>query len=309
MLKHKPVLLSETLELLNIKSDGIYVDCTLGGAGHSEKILEKLTTGKLYCLEQDKQAIIYAKVILNKFHNYEIIATNFRHLKKELQLRNILQVDGIIYDLGVSSPQLDEAERGFSYHQDGPLDMRMDQKQTLSAEVIVNNWSFEDIVNILWIYGEEKFARTIARAIVKYRENSKIITTLQLVDIVKSALPMKILKKAKHPARKTFQALRIAVNDELDSLRVSLKQSLQLLKSKGVLVVISFHSLEDRIVKTLFKEQVVSKIDPLLSKLPMSIKWDPIFELLTKKVVSPCEQEIQENSRARSAKLRAIIKF
>jgi 16S rRNA (cytosine1402-N4)-methyltransferase len=139
MLKHKPVLLSETLDLLNIKSDGIYVDCTLGRAGHSEKILEKLTTGKLYCLEQDKQAIVDAKVILNKFHNYEIIATNFRHLKKELQLRNILQVDGIIYDLGVSSPQLDEAERGFSYHQDGPLDMRMDQNQTLSAEVIVNN--------------------------------------------------------------------------------------------------------------------------------------------------------------------------
>ncbi|WP_342263176.1 MULTISPECIES: 16S rRNA (cytosine(1402)-N(4))-methyltransferase RsmH [unclassified Spiroplasma] len=309
MLKHKPVLLSETLDLLNIKSDGIYVDCTLGRAGHSEKILEKLTTGKLYCLEQDKQAIVDAKVILNKFHNYEIIATNFRHLKKELQLRNILQVDGIIYDLGVSSPQLDEAERGFSYHQDGPLDMRMDQNQTLSAEVIVNNWSFEDIVNILWIYGEEKFARTIARAIVKYRENSKIITTLQLVDIVKSALPMKILKKAKHPARKTFQALRIAVNDELDSLRVSLKQSLQLLKSKGVLVVISFHSLEDRIVKTLFKEQVVPKFDPLLSKLPISIKWDPSFELLTKKAVSPCEQEIQENSRARSAKLRAIRKI
>ncbi|WP_342263691.1 16S rRNA (cytosine(1402)-N(4))-methyltransferase RsmH [Spiroplasma endosymbiont of Clivina fossor] len=309
MLKHKPVLLSETLDLLNIKSEGIYVDCTLGRAGHSEKILEKLTTGKLYCLEQDKQAIIDAKVILNKFHNYEIIATNFRHLKKELQLRNILQVDGIIYDLGVSSPQLDEAGRGFSYHQDGPLDMRMDQKQPLSAEVIVNNWSFEDIANILWNYGEEKFARTIARAIVKYRENSKIITTLQLVDIVKSTLPMKILKKAKHPARKTFQALRIAVNDELDSLRVSLKQSLQLLKSKGVLVVISFHSLEDRIVKTLFKEQVVPKFDPLLSKLPMSIKRDPSFELLTKKTVSPCEQEIQENSRARSAKLRAIRKF
>lgn len=309
MIKHKPVLIEKLIELLKITKNGIYVDCTLGRGGHSEAILKKLTTGQLYCLEQDQQAIQESQVRLKKYHNYEIIPTNFKFLKMVLQLRNISEVDGIIYDLGVSSPQLDEPERGFSYQQDGPLDMRMDQRQTLDAMQIVNEWDFEKLVEILYLYGEERFAKFIAKKIIKVREIKKITTTFELVAVIKSALPMKILKQQKHPAKKTFQALRIAVNDELNSLMVSLKQAITLLKPQGTLIVISFHSLEDRIVKNVFKDLVFAKTNPLVARLPIISDFKTEYELLTKKPILPTDWEIATNRRARSAKLRAIRKF
>ena len=250
--KHITVLLNEAVDGLNIKPDGTYVDCTLGGGGHSGLILSKLSeNGKLYSFDQDITAINFNKDKFkeeNELGKINFIKSNFRNISEELNKRNILGVDGILYDLGVSSPQFDNADRGFSYNYDAPLDMRMDQSQSLTARDVVNDWSYEQLVRIFFRYGEEKFAKSIARRIEKVRQQTPIETTGQLVDLIKEAIPAKARRKGGHPAKKTFQAIRIAVNDELGALEESLEQALDLLNPGGRISVITFQSLEDRLV-------------------------------------------------------------
>lgn len=302
-MKHKSVLLNESIENLNIKEDGIYVDCTLGYAGHSSQILKRITRGCLFAFDQDGEAIKYSKEILGQINdNYEIINSNFVNIKEELNKRGITKVDGILFDLGVSSPQLDESERGFSFHKDAPLDMRMNQNGELSAKEVVNNYSLEDLTRIFYEYGEEKYSRSIATGIIKYRENKKIETTLELVSIIQNNVPEKY-RREKHPARKVFQAIRIEVNDELNVFERSLKDSLELLNKGGRICVITFHSLEDKICKNIFSS--VSKIDDSLKKLPViPDEYLPKYKVI--KTMEPSKLELEENSRSRSAKLRII---
>ena len=303
---HKSVLLAEAIENLNIKSDGIYVDATMGGAGHSSKILEKLTTGHLYCFDQDDYAINRGKEVLSKINdNFTIIKSNFTNLKEELNKLGVYHIDGILYDLGVSSFQLDIPERGFSYNYDAYLDMRMDQTKELDAKYIVNNYKEEDIANILFRYGEERFARNIAKKIIEVRKTKEINTTFELVDIIKSAYPKKELNKKGHPAKQTFQALRIAVNDELRVFEDSLYQAFDLLNKDGYIVVITFHSLEDRLCKVIFKEK--STID-IPKGVPIANIEEAPFELITKHPITPSEEELEYNNRAHSAKMRVIRK-
>ena len=303
---HKSVLLTEAIENLNIKSDGIYVDATMGGAGHSSKILEKLTTGHLYCFDQDDYAINRGKEVLSKINdNFTIIKSNFTNLKEELNKLGVNHIDGILYDLGVSSFQLDIPERGFSYNYDAYLDMRMDQTKELDAKYIVNNYKEEDIANILFRYGEEKFARNIAKKIIEVRKTKEINTTFELVDIIKSAYPKKELNKKGHPAKQTFQALRIAVNDELRVFEDSLYQAFDLLNKDGYIVVITFHSLEDRLCKVIFKEK--STID-IPKGVPIANIEEAPFELITKHPITPSDEELEYNNRAHSAKMRVIRK-
>lgn len=305
--KHISVMLTEAINFLNIKPDGIYVDCTLGRAGHSKVILSKLTSGKLYAFDQDQTAIDSSNIILKDFKgNYEIIKSNFVNIKSELLQRNVTKVDGILYDLGISSPQVDEDVRGFSYMKDAKLDMRMDQSQELNAWDIVNNYSYEQLKTIIKNYGEEVFASSIVKNIIKARGYQTIDTTFQLVAIIKKSLPVRILNKHHHPAKKTFQALRIAVNNELVSLKSSLQQSLQLLKTNGRIVVISFHSLEDRIVKQTFNDVIIDPQAQLYAKLPIHSNWKTKYQLVLKKPLVPKADEIVNNPRARSAKLRVI---
>ncbi|WP_342261498.1 16S rRNA (cytosine(1402)-N(4))-methyltransferase RsmH [Spiroplasma endosymbiont of Notiophilus biguttatus] len=305
--RHISVMLTEAIDFLNIKPDGIYVDCTLGRAGHSKVILSKLTFGKLYAFDQDQMAIDNSKIILKDFKDkYEIIKSNFANIQSELLKRNITEVDGILYDLGISSPQVDEDIRGFSYMKDAKLDMRMDQSQKLNAWDIVNNYNYEQLKTIIKNYGEEVFASSIAKNIIKTRTFQPIDTTLQLVTIIKKSLPLRVLNKHHHPAKKTFQALRIAVNNELETLKSSLKQSLKLLKSNGRIVVISFHSLEDRIVKQTFNELLIDPQAQLYAKLPVHNNWKTKYHLIIKKPITPKPDEINKNPRARSAKLRVI---
>lgn len=307
MYKHVSVLLEESLEYLNIKADGIYVDCTLGGGGHSSEILKRLTTGHLYSFDQDDYAIARAKEKLDQVSDhYTIIKGNFVDLKSQLEKHGVDKVDGILYDLGVSSFQFDIPERGFSYNYNAPLDMRMNQDQELTASTIVNEYSFHEIINLLHRYADESNAKLIARNIEKRREERRIETTFDLVEVIKSALPQKILNKKGHPAKKTFQALRIAVNDELRVFEESLNQAFDLLKVDGRIVVITFHSLEDRIAKTVFREK--STIN-LPKNLPMMPTVTPDFQLLHRKVIVATEEELQVNNRAHSAKLRAIKKI
>lgn len=304
---HVAVMLKETITFLNIKPNGIYVDCTLGRGGHSSAILTKLTTGKLYAFDQDEAAIGSSNAILQPFTGkYEIIKSNFINLKIELLKRNITKVDGILYDLGISSPQVDEDIRGFSYMRDAKLDMRMDQSQILTAWDIVNTYEYEALKKIIKTYGEETFASSIAKNIIKNRMLAPINTTLQLVGIIKKSLPFKVLNKHHHPAKKTFQALRIAVNNELDALQTSLIQALNLLHLDGRVVVISFHSLEDRIVKQTFNSMLIDPQAALYAKLPIHSNYVSKYKLITKKPVIPTTAEIQQNPRARSAKLRVI---
>lgn len=304
MYEHKSVLLHEAVNNLNIKPNGIYVDATTGGGGHSSLILEKLTTGHLYCFDQDDYAIARAKERLGAINsNFTMVKANFRNLQKELNALGVTKIDGIIYDLGVSSFQLDIAERGFSYHNDAPLDMRMDQNNPITAEVIVNDYSFNDIVKILSRYGEEPFAKQIARHIEAYRANKRIETTLELVDIIKKSLPSKVLNKKGHPAKQSFQALRIAVNDELRVFEDSIIQALEMLNSEGRAVVITFHSLEDRLCKTIFKEKTEIEDIPGLPVMPID---NTLFTLITKKPIIPSDDELEENNRAHSAKMRVI---
>lgn len=308
-MKHISVLLQESIAYLNIKPDGVYVDCTLGGGGHSSAILSALQTGHLYAFDQDAFARKKAEERLNKIgSNYTIIPKNFVHIKEALNDLGVSKVDGILYDLGVSSFHFDDPTRGFSYNHDAILDMRMDQSKTLTAKEIVNTYDYHDIVRILFKYADEKQGKRIARAIEQKRKEAPINTTFELVDVIKSALPQKILKKKGHPAKKTFQALRIAVNDELRVFEDSLEQAFELLNSDGRIVVISFHSLEDRIAKTIMKEKTTVFVPKDIPLLPSEIP-SPDFELLHKKVILPNENELENNNRAHSAKLRAVRKI
>lgn len=302
---HISVLLEEAIQGLNLKDDGIYVDCTLGYAGHSSEILKRVRRGCLFAFDQDSDAIKYSTEKLSKIgDNFTIIYSNFVNIKEELEKRNITSVDGILFDLGVSSVQLDEAERGFSYHQDAHLDMRMDRNNPLSACEVVNDYEENKLSEIFFKYGEEKYSRSIAKAIVKYRANKKIETTLELVEIIKSAMPMKA-KRDKHPARKVFQAIRIEVNHELDILEKAINDSLDLLNVGGRLAVITFHSLEDKIVKNIFKER--THIDEKVKGLPnIPLEYMCNYRLVNNKAIVPSCNELENNNRARSAKLRVI---
>ena len=310
--KHITVLLNEAVDGLNIKPNGTYVDCTLGGGGHSGLILSKLSeNGKLYSFDQDITAINFNKDKFkkeNELGKINFIKSNFRNISEELNKRNISGVDGILYDLGVSSPQFDNADRGFSYNYDAPLDMRMDQSQSLTARDVVNDWSYEQLVRIFFRYGEEKFAKSIARRIEKVRQQTPIETTGQLVDLIKEAIPAKARRKGGHPAKKTFQAIRIAVNDELGALEESLEQALDLLNPGGRISVITFQSLEDRLVKVMFKQKTsLPELPPGLPVIPDNQKVE--YKLITRKPIVPSEDEITHNNRAHSAKLRIIEKL
>lgn len=299
---HKSVLLEECIHYLNLKDDSKIVDCTLGYGGHSSEILKRIPNGFLYAFDQDIDAINSSRKRLSELaSNYEIIQSNFVNLKEELTKRTDL-VDGILYDLGVSSPQLDEDERGFSFHKDAKLDMRMDKESPLSAYDVVNNYSYEKLTNILYKYGEEKYASSIVKNIIKSREIKPIETTLELAEIIKNSVPEKY-RRDKHPARKTFQAIRIEVNHELDVFETSINDALNLIKVGGRVCVITFHSLEDRMCKQVFKD--ASEIDPLLRKLPI-IPEDkmPKFKVIAN--ISPSLEELEFNNRARSARLRVI---
>lgn len=299
---HKSVLLDECIHYLNLKDDSVIVDCTLGYGGHSSEILKRIPNGFLYAFDQDLDAINSSQKRLSELaSNYEIIKSNFVNLRKELTKRIDL-VDGILYDLGVSSPQLDEDERGFSFHKDARLDMRMDKSSPFSAYDVVNTYSYEELTNILYKYGEEKYASSIVKNIIKKREIKPIETTLELAEIIKESVPEKY-RRDKHPARKTFQAIRIEVNHELDVFETSIKDALDLIKVGGRVCVITFHSLEDRMCKQIFKE--VSEVDNLLRKLPI-IPEDkmPKFKVIAN--ISPSLEELEFNNRARSARLRVI---
>lgn len=303
MLMHKSVLLNETIDNLDIKIDGIYVDATLGFGGHSGLILKRIKRGFLFAFDQDDMAIEYSDKRLKEIgSNYEIIKSNFRYLKEELKKRKIYEVDGIIFDLGVSSPQLDIPERGFSYHNDAHLDMRMDRSKDFSAYNVVNEYSYEELVRILREYGEEKYASSIAKNIVKDRESKPIETTFELVDIIKKSMPFKAMRDS-HPARKTFQAIRIEVNNELEVLKIALEDSLSMLKVGGRVAVITFHSLEDRIVKEMFNKY--SKVDGSLSKLPfIPEEYLPKYKVVAN--ITPSDLELEDNNRSRSSRLRVI---
>lgn len=305
-MKHVTVLLEEGIEGLNIKPDGIYVDATLGGGGHSSLILSKLTTGHLYAFDQDDFAINKAKEGLNAIsNNFTIIKANFVELEKELALRGVLAIDGIIYDLGVSSFQFDDPERGFSYRYDAYLDMRMDQSAKLTAYEIVNHYPLEEIASYFSKYGEEPNAYLIAKSICKAREIKPIETTFDLVEVIKNCLPQKVLNKKGHPAKQVFQALRIAVNDELQVFEKSLLQAIKITKIGGRIAVISFHSLEDRIAKHTFKEYSEIKVP---KNLPVVVKDLAPLKLITRHPILPSEEELANNNRAHSAKLRVAEK-
>lgn len=310
MFDHTTVLLAETVDGLNIKPDGIYVDCTLGGAGHSEYLVKQLSeNGRLICFDQDTTAIENAKVRLAPYiDRVTFVHSNFRYLKEELAALQIDEVDGILYDLGVSSPQLDTPERGFSYHHDAPLDMRMDQTAELTAYHVVNEWRYEDLVRIFFRYGEEKFSKQVARKIEAAREVAPIRTTGELVELIKDGIPAPARRKGGHPAKRIFQAIRIAVNDELGAAEDSLTAAIDCLKIGGRISVITFHSLEDRLTKTIFKEaSSLPDLPPGLPIIPDHLK--PVLKLVTRKPMLPSDEELEHNNRARSAKLRIAEKI
>ncbi|MBR3840639.1 MAG: 16S rRNA (cytosine(1402)-N(4))-methyltransferase RsmH [Erysipelotrichales bacterium] len=304
-MEHVSILLKETVDGLDIKPNGIYVDGTLGRGGHSSYLLGQLENGMLYAFDQDETAIKESRERLQKISNqFELIHTNFKNIKSELLKRDIQEVDGMMFDLGVSSPQFDDGARGFSYHQDARLDMRMNQEQEKDAYMVVNEYSAKDLSNIFFKYGEEKFSKQIANKIVEKRAIKQIETTLELVDVIKEAMPKKF-QIGKHPARKVFQALRIEVNDELGVLEEMLDECLGMLKVGGRMSVITFHSLEDRIVKEHFAE--LSEPKKMPKGLPVMAKdLESDYKLVNKKVIVPSDEEIESNARARSAKLRII---
>ena len=307
MMKHYSVLLQESIDSLVIKPNGIYVDGTLGRAGHSSEILKMIPLGHLYCFDKDAQAISESSVKLSKISsNFTCIHSGFKNLQNELSKFDVQEIDGMILDLGVSSPQSDEAARGFSYRFDAPLDMRMDQSQDLNAAIVVNTYEFNDLVKIFYRYGEDQLAKQVARKIERAREIKPIETTFELVNIIKSAYPAKILNSKGHPAKKIFQAIRIEVNDELNELEIVLEQAIQMLKIGGRLSVISFQSLEDRIVKDTFNRYgTMPKIDKRIPLMPGQIETAP-FKVITKKPILANEEELKENNRSHSAKLRVI---
>ncbi len=307
--EHKPVLFYETVDGLNIKPDGVYVDCTLGGAGHSSLVLSRLTTGRLIALDQDLAAIENAKVKLSPYEGkFELVHTNFEEVGQVLSRLCPEGIDGAMIDLGVSSYQLDTPERGFSYHHDAPLDMRMDQKNPLSAKEVVNTYSQTELCRILRDYGEEKRFASIARAIVKAREEKEIETTLELAEIIKSAFPPKERFEGKHPARRSFQAIRIEVNRELDVIPTTLAQLVDHLKPGGRLCVITFHSLEDRVVKECIRDYIEGCTCP--RDFPVCVcGFQPKLKNVTRKPIVPGKEEETENPRSRSAKLRIAEKL
>ncbi|HOK49240.1 MAG TPA: 16S rRNA (cytosine(1402)-N(4))-methyltransferase RsmH [Sedimentibacter sp.] len=301
--EHKPVLLKESIEGLNIKEDGIYVDCTLGGGGHTEEILKRAVKGKVIGIDQDDYAIERAIEKLGTYDNFIPVRNNFSELDQILDELNIEKINGIIFDLGVSSFQLDIPERGFSYNYDMPLDMRMDKSQTITARHIVNGYEENELTRILWEYGEEKWAARIAKFIVEEREREFIETTGQLVSIIKKAIPKQARQDGSHPAKKTFQAIRIEVNRELEILEKAVRSAVERLENKGRICVITFHSLEDRIIKNTFAELNKDCIcPPEFPKCMCDHKRK--LKLITKKPITPSEEEIKENRRAHSAKLR-----
>lgn len=307
MMEHYSVLLEECIQYLNIDKNGIYVDGTLGRAGHSSEILKRLEGGHLYSFDKDKQAIDKCTPILSAISDdFTLIHGDFSTMREELEKRNIQGIDGLLLDLGVSSPQFDEAARGFSYRFDAKLDMRMDQSQPLSAYEVVNEYSYEDLVRIFFRYGEEKFSKQIARKIEKVRAEKPIETTFELVDVIKSCLPAKVLNSKGHPAKKIFQAIRIEVNNELQSLKYVLDTMIPFLNVGGRICVISFHSLEDRMVKESFnaycKEEKVDKRIPILAS---EIQSKP-YRLVERKPILASTKELEENKRSHSAKLRVI---
>jgi len=309
MSEHVSVLLNESIDGLNIKSDGTYVDATLGRAGHSYHILTKLSNlGKLYCFDKDIEAMEASSQILSTISpQFELIHADYKFIVKELNKHGVNSVDGILFDLGVSSPQLDNGERGFSYKYDARLDMRMNRDDKLDAYTVVNTYKEDDLRNIIYSYGEERYARNIAKNIVLKRKEKPIETTFELVDIIKASMPGKALKDG-HPAKRTFQAIRIEVNDELNGLKVALNDSLKLLNKGGRIAVITFHSLEDKIVKEVFKK--ASEGESWSRNMPVNLNEKEVeFKLITKKPILPSEKELKENNRSHSAKLRILEKI
>ena len=306
MEEHIPVLLNEVIEGLDIKPDGVYLDLTLGRAGHSSKILEKLTSGRLIGVDQDIEAINKSSERLSKISDrFSLVHSNFSKIDEILDSLGIEKVDGILMDLGVSSPQFDNPERGFSYREDAPLDMRMDQSKDKSALTVVNSYSLNDLTRVLRDYGEEKYAFQIAKNIIKRREKEPITTTFQLVDVVKASKPWKELEKAGHPAKQVFQAIRIEVNDELNVEIETLTKALNRLKSGGRLAVITFHSLEDRIAKNIFKEATTvigNRLDG------PNDREEKDYYLVNKKPIVASNEELASNRRSQSAKLRIIAR-
>lgn len=305
MFHHVSVMLNETIDYLNIKEDGVYVDCTLGGAGHALYLLNQLNDkGRLIAIDQDLTAIENAKEVLKEhLHKVTFVHNNFRELTNILNELEIEKVDGIYYDLGVSSLQLDVPERGFSYHNDAKLDMRMDQTQSLSAYEVVNQWSYEALVRIFFRYGEEKFSKQIARRIEAHREQQPIETTLELVDVIKEGIPAKARRKGGHPAKRVFQAIRIAVNDELSAFEDSVEQAIECVKVGGRISVITFHSLEDRLCKQIFQE--FEKGPDVPRGLPVIPEaYTPKLKRVNRKPITATDDDLNENNRARSAKLR-----
>ena len=306
---HVSVLLNECIKNLNIKPDGIYVDGTMGGAGHSLEIVKKLSEkGMLIGIDRDEEALAVAKERLKEFNNVKYVHDNHDNIDEIIKNLNIKGVDGILLDLGVSSYQIDEKTRGFTYMDDGPLDMRMDKSQKLTAEYIVNNYKEQDLARIIFEYGEEKFSRKIARNICEYRKNKKIETTGELVKIIEKSIPGKFREKNSHPAKRTFQAIRIEVNNEIEPLYNTIKNSITALNSKGRLCVITFHSLEDRMVKKAYVDAEGKCTCP--KDLPYCVCGNvSLGKIITKKPILPTEKEMQENSRSRSAKLRVFEKI
>ena len=306
-MEHQSVLLTETITMLDVKKDGIYVDCTLGRGGHSAEILKQCPYGHLYGLDRDKQALEESQARLSRIgDNFTCIHTDFGHMRAALESYGVNKADGILMDLGVSSPQFDDPARGFSYRYDARLDMRMDQTQELDAWTIVNTYSQEQLFRIFRDYGQDPHAYGIAKAIVKNRQEKSIDTTFELVEAIKEALPAKVINKKGHPAKKSFQAIRIEVNSELQELQDALQQALDLLDIKGRLCVISFHSLEDRIVKDAFNQ--AGKPPKVNKRLPVLEQEQLCFKLVTRKPITAGEEELNENNRSHSAKLRIIEK-
>ena len=307
--KHVSVLLNECLDALNIKDDGIYVDCTLGGAGHSSHILQRLSKdGLLVGIDQDTDALKAAGERLKEYENKKLVHNNFHNIDSILEELAIPKVDGILMDLGVSSYQLDEGERGFSYMKDAPLDMRMNREREFSAYDIVNSYSMEDLWRIIRDYGEEKFAKRVAEFIVNRREEKPIETTLELVDIIKAAIPAKARREGPHPAKRTFQAIRIEVNGELEILNKAIEDGVNRLNKGGRMAIITFHSLEDRIVKLKFRDLANPCTCP--KEFPICVCGKkPLVKLISRKAIEPSKEEVEENPRSRSAKLRVIERF